>query len=379
MIRVNLGATLRTFRALQLQRFRSRTSATRHCSTASSRRVTGGWTHAEGPDLLAHVWSRQRAGTAAGAWSAACWPRLAISARSRPASRCSPPCSPGLWRDWRRAWAPPSRCCGGNGRTSTRPDRLGTRRHPGWPTAATRAARAAGADAAGRALPAARPQAELRHRRPLRTQRRPRADRRPISRRMTWCATSSRAAIRRRCSMSSAAPGHRRWVRPAPGRRPAAARPRFPRPSPNWRNRRRSRSGATSLEWAGFDDASVQVLGHPGAGLERGLPRPADGHRAGTAAPLRAGGRARPSRRAAACLAPQRRHLQSAGLAVAPEQLQALADRLAALGVTRLSAIGHMTCRRRAGTTTAAEPARPGDAGRPGGLGRGTGGKTHEL
>jgi hypothetical protein len=43
-----------------------------------------------------------------------------------------------------------------------------------------------------------------------------------------------------------------------------------------------------------------------------------------------------------ACLAPQRRYLQSAGLAVAPEQLQALADQLAAAGVTRLSAIGQM-------------------------------------
>lgn len=38
----------------------------------------------------------------------------------------------------------------------------------------------------------------------------------------------------------------------------------------------------------------------------------------------------------------QRRHLQTAGLALAPERLQPLALRLAACGVTRLCALGHM-------------------------------------
>lgn len=41
-------------------------------------------------------------------------------------------------------------------------------------------------------------------------------------------------------------------------------------------------------------------------------------------------------------LAPRRRHLQSAGLAVAPERLQALALQLAACGVTRVCALGQM-------------------------------------
>lgn len=41
-------------------------------------------------------------------------------------------------------------------------------------------------------------------------------------------------------------------------------------------------------------------------------------------------------------LAPRRRQLQSAGLAVAPERLQPLAMRLAACGVTRICALGHM-------------------------------------
>ena len=117
---------------------------------------------------------------------------------------------------------------------------------------------------------------------------------------------------------------------------------KFPRPQPGLAESAQIAHWRSSLEWAGLDDASVQLLGHPEHGwsvVYRDRPTaiaPGPLHRCVQVVALDG------LDQLPACLAPQRRHLQSAGLAVEPEQLQALAGRLAAAGVTRLSAIGQM-------------------------------------
>jgi len=57
MVRVNLNATLRTYRAPQLQRFVSEDLGGPEMLDGFAPRVTGGLTHAEGAALLTHVWA----------------------------------------------------------------------------------------------------------------------------------------------------------------------------------------------------------------------------------------------------------------------------------------------------------------------------------
>lgn len=57
MVRVNLNATLRTYRAPQLQRFVAEDLGSPELLDGFAPRVTGGLTHAEGAALLTHVWA----------------------------------------------------------------------------------------------------------------------------------------------------------------------------------------------------------------------------------------------------------------------------------------------------------------------------------
>ena len=57
MVRVNLNATLRTYRAPQLQRFVLEDFGSADLLDGFAPRVTGGLTHAEGAALLTHVWA----------------------------------------------------------------------------------------------------------------------------------------------------------------------------------------------------------------------------------------------------------------------------------------------------------------------------------
>jgi Acyl-CoA reductase (LuxC) len=57
MVRVNLNATLRTYRAPQLQRFVSEDFGSAEMLDGFAPRATGGLSHAEGAALLTHVWA----------------------------------------------------------------------------------------------------------------------------------------------------------------------------------------------------------------------------------------------------------------------------------------------------------------------------------
>lgn len=57
MVRINLNATLRTYRAPQLQRFVAEDFGSTDLLDGFAPRVTGGLTHAEGAALLTHVWA----------------------------------------------------------------------------------------------------------------------------------------------------------------------------------------------------------------------------------------------------------------------------------------------------------------------------------
>ena len=57
MVRVNLNATLRTYRAPQLQRFIAEDFGSAEMLDGFMPRPTGGLTHAEGASLLSHVWA----------------------------------------------------------------------------------------------------------------------------------------------------------------------------------------------------------------------------------------------------------------------------------------------------------------------------------
>lgn len=57
MVRVNLNATLRTYRAPQLQRFVAEDLGSADMLDGFAPRVTGGLTHAEGAALLTHIWA----------------------------------------------------------------------------------------------------------------------------------------------------------------------------------------------------------------------------------------------------------------------------------------------------------------------------------
>ena len=57
MVRINLNATLRTYRAPQLQRFVAEDFGGHNMLDGFAPRVTGGLTHAEGAALLTHIWA----------------------------------------------------------------------------------------------------------------------------------------------------------------------------------------------------------------------------------------------------------------------------------------------------------------------------------
>ena len=344
MIRVNLGATLRTFRALQLQRFLVEDLGNPLLLDGFEPRVTGGWTHAEGPDLLAHVWAGNVPGLPL--WSLVCG-LLAKAGNIGKVSAGEPVFATVFARTlalleprlgaavavlwWERQdldtasaiWSQADTVLAYGGDAALR--ELQAQLPPGvrfLPHGHKLSFGVVGRAAlsAGRAPAIARLAADdlVRHE-------------------QQGCYSPQAFYVERGGQVSPLEFAQRL----AAGLQQLSAK--FPRPQPGLAEAAQIAQWRSSLEWAGFDDASVQVLGHPDHGwslVYRDRPTPiAPGplHRCVQVVALDS------LDELPAWLAPQRRHLQSAGLAVAPEQLQALAGQLAAVGVTRLSAIGHMT------------------------------------
>ena len=344
MIRVNLGPTLRTFRALQLQRFLVEDLGNPALLDGFEPRVTGGWTHAEGPDLLAHVWAGNVPGLPL--WSLVCgllakagnigkvsagepvFATVFAQALARLEPRLGAAVAV-LW--WERQdldmasaiWGQADTLLAYGGDAALR--ELQAQLPPGvrfLPHGHKLSFGVVGRAAlsAGRAPAIARLAADdvVRHE-------------------QQGCYSPQVFYVERGGQVSPLEFAQRL----AAGLQQLSAK--FPRPQPGLAEAAQIAQWRSSLEWAGFDDASVQVLGHPDHGwslVYRDRPTPiAPGplHRCVQVVALDS------LDELPACLAPQRRHLQSAGLAVAPEQLQVLAGQLAAVGVTRLSAIGHMS------------------------------------
>lgn len=344
MIRVNLGATLRTFRAPQLQRFLVEDLGNPALLDGFEPRVTGGWTHAEGPDLLAHVWAGNVPGLPL--WSLVCGllakagnlgkvsagEPVFATVFARTLARLEPRLGAAvavLW--WERAdigtprliWQQADTLLAYGGDVALRELQAqippGVRFLPhGHKLSFGVVGRAA--LSAGRAPALARLAADdvVRHE-------------------QQGCYSPQVFYVERGGQVSPLEFAQRL----AAGLQ--QLEPRFPRPQPGLMESTQIAQWRSSLEWAGLDDASVQLLGHPEQGWsvvcrDRAIPiAPGPLHRCVQVVAIDS------LDELPACLAPLRRHLQSAGLAVAPEQLQALADRLAAVGVTRLSAVGHMT------------------------------------
>lgn len=344
MIRVNLGATLRTFRALQLQRFLVEDLGNPALLDGFEPRVTGGWTHAEGPDLLAHVWAGNVPGLPL--WSLVCGllakagnigkvsagEPVFATVFARTLARLEPRLGAAvavLW--WDRQYLDTPRIVwdqadillayGGDAALRELQAQIppGVRFLPhGHKLSFGVVSRCA--LSAGRAPAIARLAAEdvVRHE-------------------QQGCYSPQVFYVERGAQVSPLEFAQRL----AAGLQ--QLEPRFPRPQPELAESTQIAQWRSSLEWAGFNDASVQLLGHPEQGwsvVYHDRPTaiaPGPLHRCVQVVALDR------LDELPACLAPQRRHLQSAGLAVAPEQLQAQADQLAAVGVTRLSAIGHMT------------------------------------
>lgn len=344
MIRVNLGATLRTFRSLQLQRFLVEDLGNPALLDGFEPRVTGGWTRAEGPDLLAHVWAGNVPGLPL--WSLVCGllakagnigkvsagEPVFASVFAQTLARLEPRLGAAvavLW--WERGDIETARIV--------------------WNQADT--VLAYGGDAALHDLQAQIP---------------PGVRFLPHGHKLSFgvvgsCALSaSRAPAIARLAADDVVRHEQQGCyspqvfyvergaqvsplefaqRLAAGLQQLSAK--FPRPQPGLAESAQIAQWRSSLEWAGFDDASVQLLGHPENDWsvvyrDRATPiAPGPLHRCVQVVALDS------LDQLAHCLAPQRRHLQSAGLAVAPEQLKSLAGQLAAMGVTRLSAIGDMT------------------------------------
>ena len=344
MIRVNLGATLRTFRALQLQRFLVEDLGNPALLDGFEPRVTGGWTHAEGPDLLAHVWAGNVPGLPL--WSLVCGllakagnigkvsagEPVFATVFAQTLARLEPRLGAAvavLW--WERRDIETARALWGHADTVL----------------------AYGGDAALRDLQAQLPPGVrfLPHghklsfgvigRVALSAGRAPAIARLAaddvVRHEQQGCYSPQVFYVERGGQVSPQEFAQRLGA----GLQQLAAK--FPRPQPGLAEAAQIAQWRSSLEWAGFDDASVQLLGHPDQDwclVYRDRPTPiAPGplHRCVQVVALDS------LDELPACLAPRRRHLQSAGLAVAPEQLHALATQLSALGVTRLSAIGHMT------------------------------------
>ncbi|MEN9904022.1 MAG: hypothetical protein RLZZ555_587 [Pseudomonadota bacterium] len=344
MIRVNLGATLRTFRALQLQRFLVEDLGNPALLDGFEPRITGGWTHAEGSDLLAHVWAGNVPGLPI--WSLVCGllakagnvgkvsagEPVFATVFARSLAKLEPRLGAAvavLW--WERQDLETPRAIWGQADTVL----------------------AYGGDAALRELQAQIPPGVrfLPHghklsfgvvgRAALSAGRAPAIARLAaddvVRHEQQGCYSPQVFYVERGAQVSPLEFAQRL----AAGLQ--QLHPKFPRPRPGLAESAQIAQWRSSLEWAGFDDASVQLLGHPEQGWsvvyrDRATPiAPGPLHRCVQVVALDS------LDELPACLAPQRRHLQSAGLAVTPEQLQALAMQLAAVGVTRLSAIGHMS------------------------------------
>lgn len=343
MIRVNLGPTLRTFRALQLQRFLVEDLVNPALLDGFEPRVTGGWTHAEGPDLLAHVWAGNVPGLPL--WSLVCGllakagnigkvsagEPVFATVFAQTLARLEPRLGAAvavLWWDRQDSQTP----------------------RAVWQQADT--VLAYGGDAALRDLQAQMP---------------PGVRFLPHGHKLSFgvvgrCALSAgRAPAIARLAADDLVRHEQQGcyspqvfyverggqVTPQEFAQRLAAglqqlQAKFQRPQPGLAEAAQIAQWRSSLEWAGFDDASVQLLGHPEHSWsvvyrDQATPiAPGPLHRCVQVVALDS------LDQLPACLAPQRRYLQSAGLAVAPEQLQALAGQLAAVGVTRLSAIGQM-------------------------------------
>ncbi len=344
MIRVNLGATLRTFRALQLQRFLVEDLGNPALLDGFEPRVTGGWTHAEGPGLLAHVWAGNVPGLPL--WSLVCGllakagnigkvsagEPVFATVFAQTLARLEPRLGAAVAVLWwerqdldtaRTVWGLADTLLAYGGDAALR--ELQAQMPPGvrfLPHGHKLSFGVVGrcALSAGRAPTVARLAADdvVRHE-------------------QQGCYSPQVFYVERGAQVSPLEFAQRL----AAGLQQLQAK--FPRPRPGLAESAQIARWRGSLEWAGFDDASVQVLGHPEQDwsvVYRDLPTaiaPGPLHRCVQVVALDS------LDELAACLAPQRRHLQSAGLAVGPGQLQALAMQLAAVGVTRLSAIGHMT------------------------------------
>jgi Acyl-CoA reductase (LuxC) len=343
MIRVNLSATLRGFRALQLQRFLVEDLGNPALLDGFEPRVTGGWTRAEGSDLLAHVWAGNVPGLPL--WSLICGllakagnigkvsagEPVFATVFAQTLARIEPRLGQAvavLW--WER-------------QDSLTPQAI-------WRQADT--VLAYGGDAALRDLQAQIP---------------PGVRFLPHGHKLSFgvvgraALSATRAPLLARLAADDVVRHEQQGcyspqvfyverggqVTPLEFAQRLAAglqqlSPKFPRPRPGLAESAQIAQWRSALEWSSLEDASVQLLGHPEHDWcvvyrDRATPiSPGPLHRCVQVVALSS------LDDLPACLAPRRRHLQSAGLAVEPEQLQPLASLLAAVGVTRLSAIGQM-------------------------------------
>jgi len=339
MVRVNLNATLRTYRAPQLQRFVAEDFGSAELLDGFAPRVTGGLTHAEGAALLTHVWAGNVPGLPL--WSlvsgllvkagnlakvSAGEPVLA-SVFARTLARLSPTLGEAcavLWWD--------------------RQDEATA--HTVW--AASEAVIAFGGDEALAALQRQMPAGVrfLPHghkisfgaigREALSATRAPRMARLAaedvVRHEQQGCYSPQVFYVERGAQTSPQEFAERLAAELQ------QLESRFPRPQPGLAEAARIAQWRSRLEW----DAQVTLIGQPEHGWSvachaQPLPLgPGPLHRCVQVVALDA------LEDLPQWLEPRRRHLQTAGLAVAPERLQPLALQLAGCGVTRVCAVGQM-------------------------------------
>lgn len=340
MVRVNLNATLRTYRAPQLQRFIAEDLGSAELLDGFAPRVTGGLTHAEGAALLTHVWAGNVPGLPL--WSLVCGllvkagnlgkvsagePVLA-SVFARTLARLHPVLGQALAVVW---W--------------DRQDH--TLSQTAW--SASEVVLAFGGDAALADLQRHMPPGVrfLPHghkisfgavgREALSASRAPRIARLAaedvVRHEQQGCYSPQVVYVERGAQVSPQEFAHRlaaelgqlstRFARPQPDLAEAAQ-------IAQWRSRQ---------EWAG---EGVELIGQPTQDWSVAFHaqalalEPGPLHRCVQVVALETLEDLPP------LLAARRRHLQTVGLAVAPERVQALSLQLAACGVTRVCALGHM-------------------------------------
>lgn len=339
MVRVNLNATLRTYRAPQLQRFVAEDLGSADLLDGFAPRVTGGLTHAEGATLLTHIWAGNVPGLplwslvsgllvkAGNLGKVSAGEPLLASVFARTLAQLSPAVGNAcavLWWDRQdeataqTVWGASEAVIAFGGDTALA--ELQRQMPPGvrfLPHGHKISFGAVGREAlsATRAPRMARLAAEdvVRHE-------------------QQGCYSPQVFYVERGGQVSPQEFAER-----------LAAElqqldSRFPRPQPGLAQAAQLAQWRSRLEWA--DD--VTLIGQPEHGWSvafHAKPQPlAPGplHRCVQVVALDA------LDELPQWLAPRRRHLQTAGLAVAPERLQALALLLAECGVTRLCALGQM-------------------------------------